>query len=457
MTNQANISLGQLQTLYDVSRKVNSELDLDRVLDDIMDEAIELLQAEKGLIFLREEDTGDLTAKVARSQDKRSMDDILAMSRSAVDRVVSKAEPVLFQAAMDRDIEEAGPSVFRLKIQSIVSVPLKVRDKLVGVIYLDTTNKKHFFKEEDLHFLEAFSNLAAVAIENAKNYREVQNLNTNLEKLVEKRTEELSHKHQELGKAYQDLQEAQVNLIRSEKMASLGMLVAGVAHEINTPLGSIHSNTDTFLRSLNKANERLGELLGDLDTDSVSDLTKSLNVMTELTKVNRLASERIMQIVKVLRNFARLDEEEVKTVSLHEGLDSTLDLIQHLHKNRIKVIRQYGDIPELNCRAGHLNQVFMNLLVNACQAISDIGEIYIRTSMDRDQIMIQIEDTGVGIPAENMERLFDPGFTTKGVGVGTGLGLSIAYKIIEDHQGTIEVESDVGKGSKFTIRLPCKG
>jgi signal transduction histidine kinase len=177
-------------------------------------------------------------------------------------------------------------------------------------------------------------------------------------------------------------------------------------------------------------------------------------VLEDIARINQLACDRIIGIVSSLRNFARLDEAELKTADLHEGLESTLTLVHHELKNRIEVVREYGDIPPISCHPNQINQVFMNMLVNASQAIKGEGTITIRTFRQGDIVNVQFSDTGTGIPPENVSRIFDPGFTTKGVGVGTGLGLSICFKIVQDHGGSIDVESEVGKGSTFTIRLP---
>ena len=153
-----------------------------------------------------------------------------------------------------------------------------------------------------------------------------------------------------------------------------------------------------------------------------------------------------------LKNFSRLDEEEFKAVNIHEGIDSTLEIIQYLCENRIEIIKDYADLPHLRCKANQINQVFMNLFVNACQAIEGDGKIFIQTQLKDDTIDVAINDTGVGIASENLEKVFDPGYTTKGVGVGTGLGLSIAYKIIEDHGGSIEVAIT---GAALRVFTPC--
>jgi two-component system NtrC family sensor kinase len=243
-------------------------------------------------------------------------------------------------------------------------------------------------------------------------------------------------------------QELMSQLIQSEKMAALGLLVAGVAHEINTPMGAIHSNNDILNRAITKIREQLGP-------SPDQEVTRLLDILAEVCRNNEIATDRIMKIVKSLKNFARLDEAERKTVNLHEGIESTLTLLQHQLRNRIRIVKQFGDVPEIECFPNQLNQVFMNILVNAAQAIKNRGEIRVTTWREDDAVKISISDTGVGIPPEHLPKIFDPGFTTKGVGIGTGLGLSLCYKIVQDHSGAIAVESS-NRGTAFTITLPLK-
>lgn len=451
ITEQTNITFAQLITLYEVSRKINSQLNFQKLLDEIMDLAIDILQAEKGLLLLKEEDSDELTVQVARLMDQRSMDDIVAVSRSIIKKVEGEMKPVLLQRVPDTTGVSDNTSLMRYKIKSVICVPLSSKDKLIGTIYLDTTQAEHFFKPEDLSFLEGFANLAAIAIENARSYQEIEKLNTNLEGKVEKRTEQLKDKNEELVKAYDELKDTQMQLLRSEKMASLGMLVAGIAHEINTPLAAINSNTDMFIRSFGKLRIKLGSPDADL-----KDALTTICVMENLANVNLTACQRLDGIVKTLKNFARLDEEDFKLVDIHEGLDSTLELTAHLSRNRIKVIKEYGNIPKIKCFANQLNQVFMNLIVNACQAIERNGTITIRTRASHSQLHVDISDTGMGIDLKHLAKIFDPGFTTKGVGVGTGLGLSISYKIMQEHAGSIDVKSKKGKGTTFTVTIPIE-
>ena len=220
-------------------------------------------------------------------------------------------------------------------------------------------------------------------------------------------------------------------------MASLGQLIAGVAHEINTPVASIKSNNEILTKLINKIeNKNLAE------------------IFTDINNTDKEAIQRINHLVVSLKKFVRLDEAELQEADINKELNLTLDLIRHETKNRIEVIKNYSDIPKIKCYPNMLNQVFMNILVNACQAIKDKGEIYISTKFNKNNLIIEIQDTGIGI--KDKDKIFMAGYTTKGVGVGTGLGLAICSKIIAKHNGKIDVESTINKGSKFIITIPSK-
>ena len=277
---------------------------------------------------------------------------------------------------------------------------------------------------------------------------------TERERLADHLRDHAAELEREVDARTRALRDSQAKLVQQEKMAALGKLVAGVAHEMNTPIGTINSNADTLNRSL----EMLRKLVSDESTPAVirenRRLLQVLDLLDDISRINKLACERIVTIVGSLRNFARLDEAELQIVDLHQGLESTLTLVHHEMKNRVTITKDYGDVPPVRCHPNQINQVFMNLLVNASQAIRDKGEIHIRTYREGGNANVAISDNGVGIPPANLSKIFDPGFTTKGVGVGTGLGLSICFKIAQDHGGSIDVESEVGKGSTFTLRLP---
>ena len=257
----------------------------------------------------------------------------------------------------------------------------------------------------------------------------------------------------ELAEAHEELRETQAQLVQSEKMASLGSLVAGIAHEINTPVGAVGSMHQTLVKAI----EKLAEHLKAKDEEAFAadpKLAQLLEVIGDANEVIRSGTTRVGEIVRRLRSFARLDEAELKKVDLHEGLEDTLSLIHHEIKHYIEIEKRFGELPPIAVYPSRLNQVFLNLLNNARQAIEGKGRITIETKLDGDQVEVRVTDTGKGIAKEDLPRIFDPGFTTKGAGVGTGLGLSICYQIVQDHRGSLAAESTPGEGASFILRLP---
>ena len=250
------------------------------------------------------------------------------------------------------------------------------------------------------------------------------------------------------------LRRAQQQLVMKEKMASLGNLVAGVAHEINNPIGALHSAADTSSLCVDRIMETVDASPVASQIKEEPRMMRALQSLKSNTDVIVTASERIGTIVQSLKNFARLDEAAFQKADVHEGLESTLTLLQHEMKSRIEIVKEFGELPEVHCYANQLNQVFMNVLTNAMQAIEESGTVTIQTRTDGSDVLVTIADTGVGIPSEDLPRIFDPGFTTRGVGVGTGLGLSTSYNILENHGARALVDSEVGKGTRFTIVLP---
>jgi signal transduction histidine kinase len=248
-----------------------------------------------------------------------------------------------------------------------------------------------------------------------------------------------------------DLLDTQVQLVQSEKMAAMASLVAGIAHEINTPIGAISSVHDTLRRAVDKLTGILSENTPEGRPDSKS--ASILRIIADASTVINTASDRVITIVDSMKSFARLDEAELKSVDIHEGLEDTVRLVQHDLGTRIQIVRDYGEMEPIVCYPSRLNQVFLCMVVNAIDAIEGEGTIEIRTRREGEELHVSIHDSGAGIPPENMDKIFQPGFTTKGVGIGTGLGLSICYQILQDHRGRIEVDSAAGEGSTFTTVL----
>ena len=287
-------------------------------------------------------------------------------------------------------------------------------------------------------------------------HRQLQDYSKGLEIKVAERTQDLQEKNETLEKTLEELQSTQAQLVQAGKMAALGKLAAGITHEINNPVGALKSTMDVLMRCAAKMKKiaESGETIGEVKDSS--DFQKSLNILEQNSQVALSAGDRITQIVNSLKNFTRLDETEFQRADIHEGIESTLTLIQHEIKEEIEVVKEFGDIPRIYCYPSELNQIFMTLLTNAVQAIEDDGTVTIKTSADNTSVYVKISDTGKGIPSEKLETLFDLNFTTKKSRVGVGMGLSNAYNIIQKHNGEIKVESEVGKGTGFVITLPIK-
>jgi signal transduction histidine kinase len=282
--------------------------------------------------------------------------------------------------------------------------------------------------------------------------------------------EVLEAKNAELERAYGDLKRTQAELVQSEKMAGLGQIVAGVAHEINNPVNFISSALPALERDLHVILQLFDELdqVYELNLPQLSPLLQRVDALAaeldyqaaraaipQILLAMREGTERTTEIIKSLRIFARHGGSGKAPVDIHAGLEATLTLLQNRFKKGIVVNQNYGNLPQVECDAGQINQVFMNLLTNAADAMSDKGELFITTRQAGEYVEIRVRDTGCGIPDEIKGKIFEPFFTTKQVGSGMGLGLWICYQIVvEGHEGKIEVESDIGVGTEFVITLP---
>jgi len=321
-----------------------------------------------------------------------------------------------------------------LPAKSVLCYPMIINDQPIGVICV-MSYRNNAYTEYHLNMIRSLMAYVSVAIDNSK--------------------------------VYEELKATQSQLVQSEKMASLGQLTAGVAHEINNPINFVSAGIESLknnYQEIKKLLEAYMELKpGEDNTEQLLKLEKHkreieiddlLSEIEDLYRSIKNGATRTTEIVKNLRNFTRLDENEFKLSNLEEGLDSTLVILNSQLKDRIEVIKEYGHMPLVNCFPGQINQVFINILNNAAQAIDGPGKIWIKTHVVDGFAEINIKDSGSGMTDEVKNRIFDPFFTTKDVGIGTGLGLSISYGIIEKHHGTISVDSTVGEGTQFTIKIP---
>lgn len=361
-------------------------------------------------------------------------------------------------------LETVGDLFDRYQIASFAVFPVLIREQLVGSITLHQCGTPRPWINEDIELLDAICEHLGVALQQAELFKRLESQNAQLEQ------------------ALNELQQAQMSLIQSEKMSVLGQFVAGIAHEVNTPLGVISANNALILKLLDQSQ------MGATGATQLTPQARQERALSLLT-LNQQASERIDETIRSLRNFARLDESERKVVNIHEGIDSTLHLLQSTLKANLEdgfeLIRDYDETLEpVSCYPGLLNQVFMNLIINASHALADLPQdapktLTIRTETDSPPhhassdpyeadalkaghaqprwLKISFIDSGKGISPEHVRRIFDPGFTTKGVGVGTGMGLALCYRILEKHGGRIEVQSPpsgAASGAVFTLWLP---
>lgn len=307
---------------------------------------------------------------------------------------------------------------------------------------------------------------------------EAKNRLEDVHRRLESAFSQLQVAHDQLEDAYEQLKANQAQLVQAEKMSSLGQLVAGIAHEINNPVGFVRSNLERLadysgvFTSLLDAYERVEEQLLNAGPAAAADpenLFAEVRRLRHERKVNFMREdihvllaesctgvEQIMEIVQGLRDFSRIDEPDFQTANVNDGIEATLRLIWNELKYRFEVRTELGELPLIHCHPGQINQVFMNLLLNAVQATPDRGVITIQTEADEESVIVRISDSGQGIEPDELTKIFEPFFTTKPVGEGTGLGLSISYGIIKRHNGQISVESQPGVGTTFTIRLPIR-
>ena len=462
----ANISsILDFSSLLKASQTLSGEIELDRLLSTLMKIILENAGATKGALLLSGENGLTVEAIASRTDTKNDLTlDLLHQSiplaeyqelPSGLINYVRRTTTALLDAKTAQTQFAADKYLLRFSPQSLLCLPLLERGNLIGILYLENTLTADAFTDDRIELLDALCAQAAISLSNARLYQKAQ-------------------------QALQDLQDAQLQLVQNEKMATLGNLVAGVAHEINNPVGFIEGNitaAQEYIQDLLEAlslyaenttpPESVVEELEDLELEFMAeDFPKLIASMQE-------GVNRIRNISTSLRTFSRTDTATKTEFSLGEGLDSTLLILKYRLKANecrpaIKVVKSYGNVPPIKCYAGQLNQVFMNLLANAIDAFEEdnqgktyqeieknINVITICTSLEKHQVQIKIQDNGCGMKPETKERIFEQGFTTKGVGKGTGLGMAIAHQIIaEKHGGTISCLSELGKGTTFIITIP---
>jgi len=423
------------QAVREISEAMVSMLSLREIGDRILIALTDTMGVESAMVLLLDDDERVLRPTAWRGDwDTPSLTTEIPASHPIWKHLWMRREELTrrdFDDEPDPEAREACRDVFDT-LEMEILVPILFGVDLLGVIAVGRKLTGERLGVDDRQLLRTLANQSAIAIENAQAYDEIAKLNETLEARVEDRTKEL--------------RQTQQQLVQAEKMKSLGQLVAGVAHELNNPIGFVHANLqlmDDYVEKLLRARKGSPEA------------ERARAAIAKLLHRSQEGTNRVKQIVLDLKTFSRMDQSEIQDVNLHEEIERTLTLMEPRLKDAIKVERDYGEIPRVRCNAGQLNQVFMNVLMNACDALEGRdGTIRITSGPRPDGVRLEFSDDGPGMPPEVQSRIFDPFFTTKEPGKGTGLGLSMSHQIVERHGGHMMVSSQPGCGARFIIDLP---
>lgn len=414
LQSQAQTQTIKLALMHRVSNVIRESIDINKIINSTLKELFNLLGAIK-VYYVQYKDKNFFINSVYPEKFESIIGEKVEFSSDTNRNIQSKKIKVnsCIKEYLNSEVTYPAP------VNRII-VPVYRMHEILGLLMIYTGQK--YFEDSQNDVMQSIATQLASAIVQASLFLEVKQKNLELENTLK------------------ELKETQLQLINSEKMASLGQLVAGVAHEINTPLGSINANNDIL-------NKMISKLEQSPDNKTILENIQNIN------KIDKEAIKRISGIVKSLKRFVRLDESDLQSADINNELDLTLELIKHETKNKIEVVKNYGNIPQVKCYPNMLNQVFMNILVNACQSIKDKGTITISTELVDKMLVVKIKDTGSGIDDKIKDKMFSVGATTKKI--GTGLGLAISQKIIEKHKGKISFESEKGMGTEFKIEIPA--
>ncbi|MEB3355657.1 MAG: AAA family ATPase [Synechococcales bacterium] len=466
-----------LPAVMKAAQAISQEIELDKLLATLMQIAITNAGAQKGYLILRQEQQWLVVAQADLQQAMTlsiPLDECKDVSQSLIYSVARTQTAAVFEHLSHAPSFAGDRYVLTYQPKSALCMPISRQGNMVGILYLENNLAIGAFTGDRLEVLQLLISQAAISLENARLYQQVAAYSQTLETEVARKTQALQQKTHDLEETLKTLQQTQAQLIHTEKMSSLGQLVAGIAHEINNPVSFIQGNIPYVENYVTEILNLLALYQQEYPQPCPTIETKVQEIaldflsqdLFQILKSMTTGSDRIEQIVASLRNFSRLDETGFKDVDIHSGIESTLLILQNRlygssHQPAIQVVKEYGQIPKVTCFPSQLNQVFLHIINNAIDAIRESGEnnrtpeIQIRTEITNNkQLRITIANTGPVIPEAIQPHIFEPFFTTKPVGEGAGLGLFISYSIIQKHSGTLKVRSQPGENTEFEILLP---
>ncbi|WP_082879726.1 ATP-binding protein [Methylomonas methanica] len=436
----------------------------------IVVEAMQMTRARYGALGLFDED-GNLEQFITEGMDAETIAGIghPPEGRGLLKALLNECTPVSVDSIAD-DPRFIGFPPGHPPMRTLISAPLVVSYRLKGVIYLADKEIGEFFDPQKQVYAEKFTEEDEDMLGLFADYLVRSLERTDLVIALQQSNKDLEKERSTLQEMVEKLRDTQNQLLQAEKMASIGQLAAGVAHEINNPIGFVNSNLGTlagYIEDMFSVIDAYEQTVAEvdqnlIDREKIDSLRKKLQFellredVPDLLHESRDGLARVKNIVNDLKDFSRMPAAEWQYVDLHQGLESTLNIVGNEIKYKADVVRNYGVLPEVECLPSQLNQVFLNLLMNAAQAISERGTIILSSGTEKETVWVAITDSGQGISPKNLSRIFEPFFTTKPVGKGTGLGLSLSYSIVQKHHGRIEVGSKVGEGTTFRVVLPVK-
>ena len=467
--------LSRFKAIQTYSQRVINAESIEDFANITVESVVETFEVECSAFFVYDKNRNVLAIQSSFGHDDEAIVDCKVDNDWISAKGFFKKGKVILEQVQPDSVPFGKTGLFKVVLSPYYDEDGNLHGMLTGGVSIE---KKAYYDEISEELIPSFMVFTQQMSAMLQNFEAKKNLDLKVQERtaqvmkqkqeIEEINKELNRQKDELQKTLENLKQAQSQLVQSEKMASLGQLVAGIAHEINNPVNFISAGVESLSTNLDEIKQVL-DIYHKITTENVSEKLKEieeLKVKVEykeaIREINQLiesiknGTKRTTEIVRGLRTFSRLDEDILKMADINEGLDSTLILLHNRYKNRIEVVRNYTNLPLVECYPGQLNQVFMNILSNAIDAIDDKGTITITTSKTNGLIHVSIKDSGHGIPQDIREKIFDPFYTTKGVGKGTGLGLSISQSIIEKHKGNIKVKSENGKGTEFIISIPVK-